>query len=95
MFMGLAKFSGWNILYIHTVLSSPQAAEDQNQTSNCFILLGAAMQTQDQQEVRLLMGFRGMTQEEKNELLRFVIASTVRPAIQKPQLRVVNGNNDF
>lgn len=52
------------------------------------------MEAQNQQEAQLLAGFRQMTQDAKNELLRFVISCAVRPAPQRPQLRVVNGKND-
>jgi hypothetical protein len=54
------------------------------------------MQTENQQEIQLLTGFRQMTSEAKDELLRFVISSMVRPApvVERPQLRIINGKNN-
>lgn len=53
------------------------------------------MQTQNQQESQLLLGFRTMTQEEKDELVRFVISGIVHQQMRaRPQLRVINGKND-
>lgn len=48
----------------------------------------------DQQEATLMAAFRQMTPDAKNELLRFVISSMVRPQHPKPGLRVVNGKNN-
>jgi hypothetical protein len=48
---------------------------------------------QQQLENKLIDAFRRMPLDAQQELVRFAVASIVKPMVERPKLRVVNGKN--
>jgi hypothetical protein len=72
MFMGLAKCSGWNILYVHTVNFALRRLVAG--TAKATVISGRlGMTMQQQQEDLLVTAFRQLSQHTKDAVLRFIL----------------------